>query len=91
MDRPWFDSDTGMLLLDEYVQDADSYRSIMEDAVISDTELAEQSQKVVSLLRKLEGMLSPEAKAVATDALRELSVLSILQSKWREGGQLSNM
>ncbi len=81
MDRPWFDQDTGILLLDEYVLEMDSYRRIVEDEVITDAELVEQTQRVASLLRRLEEVLSPEAKALATEALCELTVLNALQVK----------
>jgi hypothetical protein len=81
MDRPWFDSETGTLMLDEYVVEMDSYRRIVEDAIITDVELIEQTQRVTSLLRQLEETLSPEAKAIATEALGELAVLNALQVK----------
>ncbi len=81
MDRPWFDQETGTLLLDEYVLEMDSYRRIVEDETITDAELVEQTQRVASLLRQLEEALSPEAKAIATEALGELAVLSALQVK----------
>jgi hypothetical protein len=80
-DRPWFDKETGTLLLDEYVVEMDSYRRIVEDAVITDDELVEQTRRVASLLRQLEEALSPEAKAIATEALGELAVLNALQVK----------
>ena len=81
MDRPWFDRETGTLLLDEYVVEMDSYRRIVEDEAITDAELEEQTLKVTSLLRQLEEALSPEAKATATEALGELAVLNALQVK----------
>jgi flagellin-specific chaperone FliS len=81
MDKPWFDQETGTLLLDEYVLEMDSYRRIVEDETITDAELVEQTQRVTSLLRQLEETLSPEAKALATEALGELAVLSALQVK----------
>jgi flagellin-specific chaperone FliS len=81
MDRPWFDQETGTLLLDEYVAELDSYRRIVEDETITDAELVEQTQRVASLLRRLEEALSPEAKAIATEALGELAVLNALQVK----------
>ena len=80
-DRPWFDRETGTLLLDEYVLQMDSYRRIVEDETITDEELVEQTQRVASLLRQLEEALSPEAKAIATEALGELAVLNALQVK----------
>ena len=81
MDRPWFDQETGTLLLDEYVLEMDSYRRIVEDELITDAELVEQTQRVASLLQRLEEVLSPEAKALATEALCELTVLNALQVK----------
>jgi len=42
-DRPWFDRETGTLLIDEYVVEMDSYRRIVEDETITDTELVEQT------------------------------------------------
>jgi hypothetical protein len=68
-------------LLDEYVVEMDSYRRIVEDETITDAELLEQTQRVASLLRQLEEALSPEAKAIATEALSELAVLNALQVK----------
>jgi hypothetical protein len=88
MDRPWFDGETGTLLLDEYVVEMGSYRRIVEDAVITDAELVEQTQRVTSLLRQLEETLSPEAKALATEALGELAVLNALQVKRLQAASL---
>jgi hypothetical protein len=81
MDRPWFDQQTGTLLLDDYAVEMDSYRRIAEDESITDAELLDQTQRVISLLQQLEEELSPEAKALATEALSELAVLSALQVK----------
>jgi hypothetical protein len=81
MDKPWFDRETGTVLLDEYVVEQDSYRRIVEDETITDAELVKQTQRVTSLLQRLEATLSPEAKALATEALSELAVLSALQVK----------
>jgi flagellin-specific chaperone FliS len=80
MDRPWFDQESGTLLLDEYIVEMDSYRRIVEDETITDEELVEQTQRVASLLRRLEEALSPEAKAIATEALGEVAVLNALQA-----------
>jgi flagellin-specific chaperone FliS len=81
MDKPWFDQETGALMLGEYVAEMDSYRRIVEDEAITDDELVEQTQRVTSLLQQLEETLSPEAKAIATEALGELTVLNALQVK----------
>jgi hypothetical protein len=80
MDRPWFDQETDVLLLDEYIVELDSYKRIVEDGVITDTELLEQTLRVATLLRQLEDALSPEAKAIATEAFGETAVLNALQA-----------
>ncbi|MTV48850.1 hypothetical protein GJ688_07625 [Heliobacillus mobilis] len=79
MSKPWFDPETGILLLDEYVSGTDSFQRIMKDGTVSDQEIMEQSHKVVSLLKELESRLSPEEKLLVTDALCELSVLYVLE------------
>jgi hypothetical protein len=66
-------------MLDEYVVEMESYRRIVEDEIITDAELIEQTQRVTSLLQQLEETLSLEAKAIATEALGELAVLNALQ------------
>jgi hypothetical protein len=80
MDRPWFDQETDVLLIDEYIVEMDSYKRIVEDGKITDTELLEQTLRVVTLLRQLEEALSPEAKALATEAFGEMAVLNALQA-----------
>jgi hypothetical protein len=80
VDRPWFDQETDVLLIDEYIVEMDSYKRIVEDGNITDTELLEQTLRVVTLLRQLEDALSPEAKALATEALGEMAVLNALQA-----------
>ena len=51
MDRPWFDQETDVLLIDEYIVEMDSYKRIVEDGKITDTELLEQTLRVVTLLQ----------------------------------------
>jgi hypothetical protein len=80
MDRPWFDQETDVLLIDEYIVEMDSYKRIVEDGKLTDTELLEQTLRVTTLLRELEEALSPEAKALTTEALGEMAVLNALQA-----------
>src|SRR5215211_4467032 len=77
-EKPWFDQETDVLLIDEYIVEMDSYQRIVEDGKITDTELLEQTLRVVTLLRQLEEALSPEAKAIATEAFGEMAVLNAL-------------
>ena len=79
-EKPWFDQETDVLLIDEYIVEMDSYQRIVEDGKITDTELLEQTLRVVTLLRQLEEALSPEAKDLATEAFGEMVVLNALQA-----------
>jgi hypothetical protein len=84
MNKPWFDPQTEMLLLDEYVAAMPSYRKIMADAVVTDEELHGHAHRVMELLRQLEAALPAELKELATDALCELAVLYAVQRKRSE-------
>jgi hypothetical protein len=53
MDKPWFDQESGTLMLDEYVGQMASCRRIVEDETITEDELDEQIKRVASLLRAL--------------------------------------
>ncbi|MGR9116336.1 MAG: hypothetical protein ACU85E_11265 [Gammaproteobacteria bacterium] len=75
MNRPWFDPETGVLILDEYVSQMPSFKKIMADNLITDTELAEHAANVTDKLKQLDAALPPDIKELATDALCELAVL----------------
>lgn len=84
MTRPWFDPETRMLMLDEYVEEMPSYKKITEDQRVTDDELDEQIQRVIALLQQLDAELPAAIKALMTQALCELSVLYALQRKHSE-------
>lgn len=84
MNKPWFDPKTGILLLDEYVAEMPSFQKIMADNIVTDEEITEHAQNVVSLLKKLEVLLTPELKSLTTKALCEMAVLYALQQKQME-------
>ncbi|NNF57208.1 MAG: hypothetical protein HKN04_03115 [Rhodothermaceae bacterium] len=79
MSKPWFDPETGMLMLDEYVSEMPSYRRILADEVVSEQEYRDHAEQTVNLLRRLEETLPDDAKALATEALCELAVLYALE------------
>jgi hypothetical protein len=54
MDKPWFDQESGtLMMLDEDVLEMASCRRIVEDETITEDELDEQIKRVASLLRAL--------------------------------------
>jgi hypothetical protein len=81
MSRPWFDATDGRLLLDEYVLQMPSWRSVIADGEVTDAEIVEQVHRVEQLLQQLERKLTADVKELATQALCELAVLSLLQHK----------
>jgi hypothetical protein len=82
MSLPWFDPTTGALLLDQQATDHASFKNILADGVVTDAELAEQSQRVLGLLRALEKRLPPELHELTTEALTELAVLHAVQAHY---------
>ena len=75
MGKPWFDPETGVLMLDEYITSLPSYEKYVADGIITPTEVAEQAQNLAESLKKLEQSLSPEQHALATEALCETAFL----------------
>ena len=71
----FFDQQTGILNLDEQVQLRPSFQKIMEDQKVTDEEIEEQSQLVISLLKELEANLSPADLEKVNNTLVEMGVL----------------
>jgi hypothetical protein len=71
----FFDTQTGILNLDEEVQKRTSFQKIMLDQKVTDEEITEQSQLVISLLKELETKLSPTDLEKAYNTLAEMGVL----------------
>jgi hypothetical protein len=57
------------LLLDEYIVEMDSYKRIVEDGKITDTELLEQSLTRI-IHERLRRLLKERAISIVPDALR---------------------
>lgn len=85
MGKPWFDSETGLLLLDEHVADMPSYKKIMADEVVSDDELREHAERTVELMKRLDAALPPDLHDMTTEVLCELAVLYALERKRQRG------
>jgi len=84
--RPWFDPDSGLLVVADYIAEMPSFQRVMADAVVTDEELVEQSDRLLNLLHRLEDVLPPGAKAIATEALCELAVMQALYLRRLEEG-----
>ena len=70
----FFDKE-GILDIDEMVVNNASFKTIMEDGVISEEEIKAQSDKVVAILHNMETKYSKEQLAEIKNLLAESSVL----------------
>lgn len=89
VDVPWFDPESGVLLLDERVAESPEFRTIMADGVVTDAELLDYGTRVIELLKKLDRELPPSLHKQVGDALLALAVLHALQiqhANQKEGG-----
>ena len=77
----------GILNIDEAVLNSDSYQKIMEDGIVIDEELEEQSKKVTDLLKDA-SCLSEEQQAFIEKLLVESCVLSAISQIYAK--QLEN-
>ena len=80
MEKPWFDTETGVLMLDDYIPSLPSYKKYVADGIITPNEVTEQAQNLAQSLRKLEQSLSPEQHVLATEALCETAFLYEMMS-----------
>lgn len=65
----------GILNIDDLVQQQPSFRKIMEDGVVSEEELKEQSARVIASLKAFEKTASPQQIDQVRELLAEISVL----------------
>lgn len=70
-----FFNEKGILNIDEMVANNDSFKKIMEDHVVDEKEIKEQSDKVVALLHKMEKEYGEEQLLEIKELLVETSVL----------------
>ncbi len=70
-----FDKD-GMFRLDELMAERLTFRKIMEDNIVTDEEIEEQSCLVIELLKKIEETFLPEQLVQVENVLVEFGVLS---------------
>lgn len=73
-----FFNEEGILNLDEMVVNNVSFKTIMEDGVITDEEIKAQSEKVVAMLHDVEAKYAEEQLAEIRNLFVESSVLYAL-------------
>ena len=70
-----FFNEDGILNIDEMVVNNASFKTIIEDGIITEEEIKTQSDKVVSLLHNMEAKYNEEQLAEIKNLLVESSVL----------------
>ena len=70
-----FFNDKGILNIDEFLADNESFKNIMEDGVVDEEEIKSQTDKVIAMLRNMEAKYSEEQLAEIKNLLVETSVL----------------
>ena len=76
-----FFDESGALNIDDLILQQPSFKKIMEDGVVTDEELAEQKERVIALLKKLEQNSTPEQIDQVRELLAEISVLVAVGSR----------
>lgn len=70
-----FFNEKGILNIDEWIANNDSFKKIMEDGIVTDEEVKAQSDKVVSMLKEIEAKYAETQLAEIKNLLAETSVL----------------
>ena len=70
-----FFNEKGILNIDELIMNNASFKKIMEDGIVTEEEIKEQSDKVVALLHDMERKYSEEQLNEIKDLLVESGVL----------------
>lgn len=65
----------GILNIGDIVVNHKSYKSIMEDGIVTDDELKTQADATVASLRRLQKLCNEEQQSAIVDAISEMAVL----------------
>ena len=77
MKEVFFDEDGG-LNINQTIMSQPSYLKIMNDGVVTEEELAQQSELVMSIFRKIEDTFNDEQKSIVQSLLVETNVLNTI-------------
>ena len=76
----WFDDSTDTPLIAEYASKLDSFLAAISDSLVEVRELEEQEKRVVSLMKEVEPLLSPEAHEKVTRLLCEVTAYDLMHA-----------
>jgi len=75
----WFDENTHVPVIDEQVQNLESFVDAMADGVIDDAELDKQQASVIKAMKAVEGDLDDEQHVKITRLMVELSAYNVMR------------
>ncbi len=82
---PWFDDSSETPLIAEYARKLDSFLAAIADEVVEAKELDEQEKRVVTVMREVEPLLSPEAHEKVTRLLCEVTAYDLMHARRMAG------
>lgn len=65
----------GNLNIEDIVANQPSFKRIIKDGIITEVEIEEQSQRVVTKIKEIDAIASPEVKEKMRELLAEMSVM----------------
>ena len=68
----------GFIDIDEMIAQEPSFQKIMEDGVVTDEELREQTDRVINLLHEVENRFSEEDQMLVKELFAETNVLTTI-------------
>lgn len=77
---PWFDAASESEMLTEYARKLDSFLDVVADGRVDADELEAQEKRVVSLMKEVEPLLSPEAHDKVTQLLCEVTAYDLMNT-----------
>jgi len=76
-------NENGILNIDEAISNNPSFKKIMEDGIVTNEELNEQSRKLIDLLQQAEKQFSAEELQLLEQILVESNVLYAVYQKYQ--------
>ena len=77
---PWFDEASEVPMLAEYARKLDSFLDVVADGRVESREIEEQERRVVTLMKEIEPLLSPEAHEKVTRLLCEVTAYDLMNA-----------
>lgn len=71
-------NEQGFIDIDEMIAQEPSFQKIMEDGIVTEKELREQTETVIGLLHEVENRFSEEEQLLVKRLFAETNVLSVI-------------